>query len=79
LPLFLKKELFEWLKVGKKTIGVRKIDQRDWEVDVFFELGRKECDRTTALTLEDVLAYLRELYDGYDSIFTAYSVEPLNR
>ena len=31
----------------------------------------------SALVLEDAVAYLRRLYGGYDGVFTAYYVEPL--
>jgi len=31
----------------------------------------------SAVTVEGAVAYLRQLYDGYDGVFTAYYVVPL--
>ncbi len=31
----------------------------------------------SAVTVEGALAYLHQLYDGYDGVFTAYYVAPL--
>ena len=28
----------------------------------------------SAMVIDDALAYLRELYDGYDGVFTAYYI-----
>jgi hypothetical protein len=32
----------------------------------------------SAVTVEGAVAYLRQLYDGYDGVFTAYYVVRLN-
>jgi hypothetical protein len=31
----------------------------------------------SALVIDDALAYLQGLYDGYDGVFTAYYIAPL--
>jgi len=101
LPLFrTKKEAFEWLTSGKKTIDVRKGEPHCGEVAVYLS-GRKvlrmrviekesgwleEVLRSdnyqlvipTALTVDEALSYLRKLYKGYEGVFTAYHVEPLD-
>jgi len=97
LPVFrTKKEAFEWLKTGKKTIDVRKGDPCRGEIAVYLsgrkvlrlkitkrEIGRLEevvrLDNyrlviPSAVTVECAVAYLRQLYDGYDGVFTAYYV-----
>jgi ASC-1-like (ASCH) protein len=100
LPLFrTKKEVFEWLKTGKKTIDIRKGNPLNGELAVYLsgrkvlrmrilkreagkliEVVRSDNYRSvvpSALTLQEAIAYLHGLYDGYDGIFTAYFVEPL--
>jgi ASC-1-like (ASCH) protein len=101
LPVFrTKKEAFEWLKTGEKTIDVRKGDPSRGEIAVYLsgrkvlrmkitkrEIGRlEEVVRSdnyrlvipSAVTVEGAVAYLRQLYDGYDGVFTAYYVVRLN-
>jgi ASC-1-like (ASCH) protein len=100
LPLFrTKKEAFEWLKTGKKTIDIRKGNPRLGEVAVYlsgrkvlrmkiiktetgrlFEVVRSDNYRlviSSAVTIEEAVAYLRDLYGGYDGVFTAYHIVPL--
>jgi ASC-1-like (ASCH) protein len=100
LPVFrIKKEAFEWLKIGEKTIDVRKGDPFRGEIAVYLsgrkvlrmkitkrEMGRlEEVVRSdnyrlvipSAVTVEGAVAYLRQLYDSYDGVFTAYYVVPL--
>jgi ASC-1-like (ASCH) protein len=100
LPVFrTKKEAFEWLKIGEKTIDIRKGDPCRGEIAVYLsgrkvlrmkiinrEMGRlEEVVRSdnyrlavpSAVTVEGAIAYLRQLYDGYDGVFTAYYVVPL--
>lgn len=100
MPLFFtKKEMFEWLKIGKKTIDIRKGNPRRGQVGVFqlgsdvlrlkiikketgslMELVRSDNYRLvlpSAMTLGDAVAYLRRLYGGYDGVFTAYYIAPL--
>jgi ASC-1-like (ASCH) protein len=100
LPVFrTKKEAFEWLRTGKKTIDVRKGGPWRGEIAVYLS-GRKvlrmkiterkagqleEVVRSdnymfvipSAVTLEGAVSYLRRIYDGYDGVFTAYYVVPL--
>ena len=100
MPVFrAKKEVFEWLKTGEKTIDVRKGKPSRGDVAVYLS-GRKvlrmkitsremgmleEVVRSdnyrlvipSAVTVEDAVAYLRQLYNGYDGVFTAYHVAPL--
>ena len=100
MPLFrTKKEAFEWLMTGKKTIDIRKGNPRGGEVAVYLS-GRKvlrmnivkrktgmlmevvQSDNyrlviPSAITLDDAVAYLRGLYNGYEGIFTAYYITPL--
>ena len=100
MPVFrTKKEAFEWLKIGEKTIDIRKGDPYRGEIAVYLsgrkvlrmkitkrEMGRlEEVVRSdnyrlavpSAVTVEGAIAYLRQLYDGYDGVFTAYYVAPL--
>jgi ASC-1-like (ASCH) protein len=100
LPVFrTKKEAFEWLKTGEKTIDVRKGAPCRGATAVYLsgrkvlrmkitkrEMGRlEEVVRSdnyrlvvpSAVTVEGAVAYLRQLYDGYDGVFTAYYVVPL--
>ncbi len=100
LPVFrTKKEAFEWLKTGKKTIDVRKGKSLRGETAVFLSgrnvlrlkiTGRKtgvleEVVRLdnysliipSAATLEGAVAYLRQIYHGYNGVFTAYYVVAL--
>ena len=100
MPVFrTKKEAFEWLKAGEKTIDVRKGDPSRGEIAVYLsgrkvlrmkitkrEVGRlEEVVRSdnyrlvipSAVTVEGAVAYLRQLYDVYDGIFTAYYVARL--
>lgn len=100
LPLFrTKKEAFEWLSSGKKTIDVRKGKPHLGETAVYLsgqKVLRMRISKTqigpldevvrsdnysavipSAVTLEDAVAYLRGLYDGYDGVFTAYFITPL--
>ena len=100
MPVFrTKKEAFEWLKIGEKTIDIRKGDPYRGEIAVYLsgrkvlrmkitkrEMGRlEEVVRSdnyrlavpSAVTVEGAIAYLRQLYDGYDGVFTAYYVVPL--
>lgn len=100
MPVFrTKKEAFEWLRLGKKTIDIRKGEPRRGEVAVYLsgrvvlrmQILKKESGRLTeivrwdnfmlvipsALILDDAVAYLHKLYVGYDDVFTAYYVVPL--
>ena len=100
MPVFrTKKEAFEWLKTGEKTVDVRKGDPCRGEIAVYLsgrkvlrmkitkrEMGRlEEVVRSdnyrlvipSAVTVESAVAYLRQLYDGYDGVFTAYYVARL--
>lgn len=97
MPVFrTKKEAFEWLKTGEKTIDVRKGDPCRGEIAVYLsgrkvlrmkitkrEMGRlEEVVRSdnfrlvvpSSVTAEGAIAYLRQLYNGYDGVFTAYYV-----
>ena len=100
MPVFrTKKEAFEWLIVGKKTIDVRKGKPLRGETAVYLS-GRKvlrlkikkmetgtidEVVRLdnyrlvipSAATVEGAIAYLRQIYDSQDGVFTAYYVGPL--
>ncbi len=99
MPLFrTKKEPFEWLMTGKKTIDVRKGDSYDGEVAVYLSgrkvlrmrIVKKETGMLaqvvrvdnfrlvipSAGTVENAIAYLRDLYVGYEGVFTAYYVMP---
>jgi ASC-1-like (ASCH) protein len=97
LPLFrTKKEAFEWLMSGKKTIDVRKGDPRNGRIAVYLS-GQKvlrmkilksvsgklgEIVREdnyvlvipSATNLDCAIAYLRQLYNSDDGVFTAYYV-----
>ncbi len=100
VPVFrTKKEAFEWLKTGKKTIDIRKGEPWRGEIAVYLsgrkvlrmritkrEMGRiEEVVRPdnfrlvipSAVAVGEAVAYLRQLYDGYDGVFTAYHVAPL--
>ena len=100
MPIFrTKKEAFQWLISGKKTVDVRKGNSFRGEFAVYLsgrnvlkmkitkrETGRlEEVVRSdnyrlvipSALILTDALAYLRGLYLGYDGVFSAYYVVPL--
>lgn len=100
LPVFrTKKEAFEWLKSGQKTIDVRKGGPWRGETAVYMsgrkvlrmkikrrEMGKlEEVVRSdnyrlvvpSAVTVECAVAYLRQFYDDYDGVFTAYYVSPL--
>ena len=100
MPLFrAKKEVFEWVKTGKKTIDLRKGKAYRGEI-AFFVSGpqtlklriiNKETDRLenivhknnfkliipSAKTIADAVLYMQELYEGYDGVFTAYHLAPL--
>ena len=87
------------MKIGEKTIDIRKGDPYRGEIAVYLsgrkvlrmkitkrEMGRlEEVVRSdnyrlavpSAVTVEGAIAYLRQLYDGYDGVFTAYYVVPL--
>jgi hypothetical protein len=100
LPLFrTKKEAFEWLSTGKKTIDVRKGAPFQGEVAVYLsgrnvlrmKILKEETGRLrqvirmdnyrfvipSAVTLDEAVAYLYGIYNGYDGVFTAYYVAPL--
>ena len=100
MPVFrTKKEAFEWLRNGKKTIDVRKGEPCRGENAVYLsgrnvlrlkitkremgwieEIVRSDNYRLiipSAGTVEEAVAYLRRLYDGYEGVFTAYHVLPL--
>jgi ASC-1-like (ASCH) protein len=100
LPVFrTKKEAFEWLRTGKKTIDVRKGEPRNGEIAVYLSgrkiLRMKITKRETgkiqevvrldnyrlvipsAATVDEALAYVHKLYEGYDGVFAAYHVAPL--
>ena len=62
MPLFLtKKEVFEWLKLGKKTIDIRKGNPHRGEVAVFqsgpnvlrLKIVKKESGRLTDIVRSD--------------------------
>jgi len=97
LPVFrTKKEAFEWLIAGKKTIDVRKGKPLRGETAVYLSgrnvLRLKITKRQIGLlddvvrsdnyrlvipsagTVEAAVAYLRQIYSGYDGVFTAYYV-----
>jgi len=99
MPLFrTKKEPFEWLILGKKTIDVRKGDSFGGQVAVYLSgrkvLRMKIVKKETGMlaqvirvdnfrlvipsadTVENAIAYLRDLYVGYECVFTAYYVIP---
>ena len=97
MPVFrTKKEVFEWLMAGKKTIDVRKGKPRRGETAVYLsgrnvlrlkitkremgtldEVVRLDNYRSvipSAGSFEGAVAYLRQIYDVYDGVFTAYYV-----
>jgi ASC-1-like (ASCH) protein len=62
---------------GRKVLRM-KITNR--EMGMLEEVVRSDNYRLvipSAVTVEDAVAYLRQLYDGYDGVFTAYYVVPL--
>jgi ASC-1-like (ASCH) protein len=100
LPVFrTKKEAFEWLKAGKKTIDVRKGEPWRGEIAVYLsgrsvlrmKITKREAGRIqevvrsdnfrlvipSVATVEEAIAYLRQLYRGYDGVFAAYHIAPL--
>jgi ASC-1-like (ASCH) protein len=74
--LFTKKEMFEWLKVGKKTIDVRKGNPRRGEIAVFqsgpnvlrLKIIKKETGKLTEVLRSDnyrlVLPFVMTLGDA---------------
>jgi ASC-1-like (ASCH) protein len=100
LPVFrTKKEAFEWLKTGKKTIDIRKGEPLRGEIAVYLsgrsilrmKITKRETGRIeevvrldnfrfvipSAVTAEEAVSYLRQLYCSYDGVFVAYHVAPL--
>jgi ASC-1-like (ASCH) protein len=100
LPVFrTKKEAFEWLKTGKKTIDIRKGEPLRGEIAVYLsgrsilrmKITKRETGRIeevvrldnfrfvipSAVTVEEAVSYLRQLYCSYDGVFAAYHVAPL--
>ncbi len=101
MPLFLaKKEVFDWLSQGLKTIDIRKGNPRTGDVAVFICGSRRlflkvvkiqsgslvDLVRTdnycniipTAVSVDDVVVYLRRIYGSVDGLFTAYILAPYN-
>lgn len=74
--LFTKKEMFEWLKMGKKTIDVRKGNPRRGEIAVFqsgpnvlrLKIVKKETGKLTEVLRSDnyrlVLPFVMTLGDA---------------
>jgi ASC-1-like (ASCH) protein len=100
LPVFrTKKEAFQWLKTGKKTIDIRKGEPLRGEIAVYLsgrsvlrmKITKRETGRIeevvrldnfrfvipSAVTVEEAISYLRQLYYSYDGVFAAYHVAPL--
>jgi len=87
LPLFLaKKEVFEWLAQGKKTIDVRKGNPKPGEI-AFFQSGphalrlkivKKESGRLTEILRLDnykaVIPFAVQLGDAVDYLRRIYGV-----
>ncbi len=62
---------------GRKVLRMRIIKK---EMGKLVEVVRSDNYRLvipSAVTVEDAVAYLRGLYVGYDGIFTAYYIGPL--
>jgi ASC-1-like (ASCH) protein len=62
---------------GRKVLRM-KITKR--EIGRLEEVVRSDNYRLvipSAVTVEGAVAYLRQIYDGYDGVFTAYHVAPL--
>ena len=98
--LYTRKEVFQWLKEGKKTIDIRKGNPLKGGMAVFqcgphvirLKIIKIESGRLwdilrqdnfprvipSAITCEDAVKYVQGIYDGYEGIFTAYYVAPLN-
>ncbi|MGA2681610.1 MAG: hypothetical protein ABSF44_07410 [Candidatus Bathyarchaeia archaeon] len=100
MPVFrTKKEAFEWLKTGKKTIDVRKGEPLRGEIAVYLsgrrvlrmKITKKQMGSIeevvqsnnyrmiipSAVTVEEAVVYLRQLYNAYEGVFTAYHVASL--
>jgi ASC-1-like (ASCH) protein len=101
VPLFLaKKEVFDWLSQGLKTIDIRKGNPRNGDIAVFVCGSRRLLLKVvkiqsgglmdlvrpdnyckiipTAVSVDDVVVYLRRIYGSVDGFFTAYTLAPYN-
>ena len=99
VPAFrTKKQVYDWVKTGEKTIELRKGKTQNGSCIAFLN-GRKQCVKgrilrkregkldevlneatyrkiiPTAKTLDEAVAFIKQLYQSTDGIFTAYEFQ----
>jgi len=99
MPAFLtKKQIYDWITTGKKTIELRKGKSQKGDCILFLN-GQRRCSKgrilrkregkldevlnattfmkivPTAKTLNEAVAFIKQLYRSTDGIFTAYEFQ----
>ena len=62
---------------GRKVLRMRIIKKETGKLSEVVRLDNYRLVIPSAVALDDALAYLRGLYVGYDGVFTAYYIVPL--
>lgn len=62
---------------GRKVLRMRIIKRETGRLSEVVRSDNYRLVIPSAVVIDDALAYLRGLYDGYDGVFTAYYIAPL--
>ncbi len=62
---------------GRKVLRMRIIKTEVGKLGEVVRADNYKLVIPSAAVIDDALVYLRELYAGYDDVFTAYYIEPL--
>ena len=61
---------------GRKVLRMRIIKRETGRLSEVVRSDNYRLVIPSAVVIDDALVYLRELYDGYDGVFTAYYIVP---